>query len=167
MKNTFAVREIIQSFREQIIPVFCSSGTLDEYQFLGATGTVYVFIWFSQLLENPLLSYVFCLLAFYPILIIIQKRCRDFNQNGTIFILAASIAMILGVGTYFVSSENNEFAGYIKKIAAISALFTCGLCFIPSKRITDKDVSSFLLKYPRIYAGMCCFLTVIITIYFN
>ncbi len=106
----------------------------------------------------PLL-HVGALLACISIILITQRRCRDFHCKGTFFVLVGSLdEMIYNWSLY--AEEHNLSTSISLDIPAIKWISTLGACvylfllLFPGKKDRTFTSTSPLLKHPIAYFGI-------------
>ena len=139
------------------------NGNVNEYRFFNISA-IFASLYLLAQIISPLLMYCMDVFLFYFILILIQKRCRDFGNSGTWWILAYSAATILYSATYFVlPEERDSWLKYCGYITAALYLFILPLFIIPSKPDADINLTSPLMKHPVIYTAVCFVLCIAAT----
>lgn len=162
MKNKF--NKLINS-NEMYNVLFSLKGVLNRPAFAMGMCTAYFGLLIIKSFAVPVLAYIVGLLLFYPVLLVIQKRCRDFNCKGTLFILAYTFLIVSMSAEYFVYDKNMlPFYEYVRYAQAIMTAIVMLLFFIPGKKDKDENLCSPLLKYPLLYAVVCCILAVTATL---
>ncbi|MBQ8481955.1 MAG: hypothetical protein IJ532_05425 [Alphaproteobacteria bacterium] len=136
---------------EDITPILSVKGVLNKYQFLAVVIALSIFNSWIKMLNSAIITYLFGLLLFYCFFAAIQKRCRDFGNKGTIFILSATI-MMLAVYAIYMLEGPRVILSYAMGIVMFTILCILPLFFIPSKEEKDENLRSPLLKYPLVYA---------------
>ena len=115
-----------------------------------------------------ILDYAATLLFLFPVLIVIQKRCRDFNSKGTLFIAVYTLLIVCMSADCFVNDKSVlPFYEYIRYAEAIMCAIVMLLFFIPSKKERDENLLSPLLKYPFLYTMICWILAIVATLAVN
>lgn len=157
-------------FKENIRVIFSFDDVVNRRQFIlflifiNAVFHIFDIIWYS-----PHLSYIAGILSFYCILALIQKRCRDFNSAGTLWILAVSLGFIANKACHFIDTQTADT--FFRNIYIIALDFQMAiyllLFIIPGKPEPDLNLRSPLLKYPLIYTAICWILSIIATVTVN
>ena len=144
---------------EYITPILSVKGVLNKYQFLAVVIALSIFNSWIKMLNSAIITYLFGLLLFYCFFAAIQKRCRDFGNKGTIFILIATTMMLVVYAVYMLD-DHSVILSYAKGIVIFTILCILPLFFIPSKKEKDETLCSPLLKYPLLYAVVCWVLAI-------
>ena len=174
MLNTQKIKATIQEsfyiFKENIRMMFSFDNVVNRRQFIlflifiNAIFHIFDIIWYT-----PYLSYIAGILSFYCILALIQKRCRDFSNSGTLWILAVSLGFIANKACHFIDTQTA--ATFFRNIYVIALDFQIAmyllLFIIPSKPEPDLKLRSPLLKYPLIYTAVCWIASIITTVIVN
>ena len=147
--------------KENIMTIFSVEGVYSQQAILWVFSLIYILRIAVDSFNILLLSYVVTLLLFCPGILAVQKRCRDFGQNGTWEIICYTLFLILMCVTDFVKSiehtDFNTYLGYIKSLLGIAILI---MCVIPSQKNPNLEVRSPLLKYPFLYIMICWLISV-------
>lgn len=152
--------EDIQAF----LSLFSPKNILSRKNFTCLTIILCIAAYPPDFFDNLLMAYTFNSLIVYVTLLSIQKRCRDFGNSGTWWILAYSAATILYSATYFVlPEERDSWLKYCGYITAALYLFILPLFIIPSKPDADINLTSPLMKHPVIYTAVCFVLCIAAT----
>lgn len=146
---------------EEIRKTFFSlKGTFSQQMFIFGMCSVYFVKIIIETLGISTLNYVVNLLCLFPVLVIIQKRCRDFNSKGTLFIVIYTLLVMCMSMDYFINEETVFFYKYIRYMEATMCAIIMSLFFIPSKKEKDETLRSPLLKYPLLYMVICWVLAI-------
>ena len=175
--------EDIQAF----LSLFSPKNILSRKNFTCLTIILCIAAYPPDFFDNLLMAYTFNSLIVYVTLLSIQKRCRDFGNSGTWWILAYSLICIISSTTYFTNFKEDvsalnyfgtmasiiyniiymlqqdnyfKYAGYI---TAALYLFILPLFIIPSKPDADINLTSPLMKHPVIYTAVCFVLCIAAT----
>jgi len=144
--------------------LFFMDGVFNQQMFIAGLCTVYFGVIIINSLSVPVLVYAANLLSVYPILLLIQKRCRDFNSKGTFFIVIYTLLTIFISAEYFTNDKSTlPFYEYIRYTEAVMCAIIMLLFFIPGKEEKDENLCSPLLKYPLLYAVICWILAIAAT----
>lgn len=147
----------------EITPIISVKGVLSRLQFFGVVIILLMFNSWVRMLNIEILKYLFGMLSFYCLSAAVQKRCRDFKNSGTFFILCSTVLMLVLYAVYMLESQN-VVVSYVKNIVFFTLISLLFLFFIPGKEDKDENLCSPLLKYPRLYAVVCCILAVTATL---
>ena len=139
---------------KDITPILSVKGMLNKGQFLAVVMALFIFYSWIRMLNSAIITYLFGLLLFYCFFAAIQKRCRDFGNKGTMFILSATIMMLVVYAVYTLDGHNDILLCAMS-IVIFTILCILPLFFIPSKKEKDETLCSPLLKYPLLYAVIC------------
>lgn len=151
--------------REMSKMLFSMDGTFNQQMFIAGMCIVYFGVIIINSLAVPLLVYVANLLSLYPVLFLIQKRCRDFNSKGTFFIVIYTLLAVFINAEYFTDDKSVlPYYEYIRYAEAVMCAVMMLLFFIPGKEEKDESLRSPLLKYPLLYAVICWILAVSATL---
>lgn len=144
---------------------FSLYGKLKNAEYIFFLAQIYMFVLIlRQIIQNINFNYFLNFAFMYFYFIAIQKRCRDFGNSGTWWILAYSAATILYSATYFVlPEERDSWLKYCGYITAALYLFILPLFIIPSKPDADINLTSPLMKHPVIYTAVCFVLCIAAT----
>lgn len=160
----------LRTFKENIRLMFSLKGIVNRYLFF----IFFIFInaifgCFNITQYFPKLSYITNIPAFYCILVLVQKRCRDFGSSGTFWILAISIAFVGNMAFHFVDVPRADtlVKNIYHIISALQVITFLFLFIIPSKPKPDLTLRSPLLKRPLLYTAICWVLAIISTIAVN
>lgn len=140
---------------------FSSEGTISRLGFLG-------FLWLLSVINgvsSNIVALILSLPIFYATLNITQKRCRDFNCKGTLFILVYSLYYLTHICWLCVRPHKDllkevfaqhRYVPYLcAAVLAIYVLSLIPLLLIPGKKEKDADLTSPLLKNRWKYIGIC------------
>lgn len=135
------------------------------FSFNGVYGRV---LFWEALLFGYLIFYVFSKIQiphfdilgwlgyFYIALSAYQKRCRDLHIKGSWIILIVSVFFIYMAVTHPLGIDKTEF--FLPISQAILVVYLCVYLyalFMPGKKEKTPDLTSPLLKHPRIYFAAC------------
>ena len=156
---------------QTLMSFFSFEGKIGRNQFF----FVMVLIGLCQqtLFSNILLKYIVSLLLFYIVLATVQKRCRDFNSNGTVYVVLYSLVWLVFASNFFVTEHiANRIIENIRimimlTVAIISVIIFITLSYKISKPNPDMSLRSPLLKYPLLYTVICWVLTICATLTVN
>ena len=145
---------------------FSFDGTLSRLGYIG-------FFWlFSTIngffMDNVIMLLLLSPVQFYTTLVMMQKRCRDFNYNGTIFILIYSVLELFGYCFLYmrfykdykeqvknILSQHEYIGSLWISVFVVHIISLILLVLIPGKKEKDLTLRSPLLKYPWRYMGGC------------
>ena len=163
------IKEIFAGWKSIIRFMFSFDDIITRKQFAIALLLLYVLFQPINLEKYSLkLSYITELIAFYCVLLLVQKRCRDFSSKGTFWILAVTIMMIAGKGCHFIDNSVTDFWMNINKaVTPLQIIIFLPLLLIPSKPNPDMNLRSPLLKYPLLYTAVCWGLAICATLTVN
>ena len=138
---------------------FSFNGTFNRLQFFGALVTLNFFFNFMAAQDILFLTFICGLTVFYATLAAIQKRCRDIGQKGSVCILIFSAAYPATRYLDYVNEQNIFINETMKKILAtfigLYLLVYLFLQFMPGAKEKEMNLSSPLLKHPKIYFAIC------------
>lgn len=144
-----------------LVSCFSFNGTINRRGFLGF---VVGLLLPSTIFPNTiwLLLSVF---VFYTMLSLIQRRCRDFNYNGTIFVAIYSVYFLILICTMYMHSYWQQFKKFLREnescaytyfgIVFVYYISLLLLVLIPEKKEKDLTLRSPLLKHPWKYVAFC------------
>jgi len=142
--------------------IFSINGVYSQQQILFVFSFVYIIKTAIVPLNIHIVTFSILLFLFYPSVLAVQKRCRDFGNDGTFGIICYTLFFILSSITddnsLIINAEISAYLGYIESILCIVILI---ICIIPSKKEKDLTLCSPLLKHPYIYVGVCYMLYLI------
>jgi uncharacterized membrane protein YhaH (DUF805 family) len=163
------IKEIFISWKSIIRFMFSFNGIVTRKQFVVALLLLCVIFQPFYLEEYSLkLSYITELIAFYCVLLLVQKRCRDFGAKGTFWILAVTIMMIASKGCHFIDNSMADFWININRaIITVQIMVFLLLILIPSQPNPNMNLRSPLLKYPLLYTAVCWGLAICATLTVN
>ena len=127
----------------------------------------------QTLFSNILLKYIAGLLLFYIVLATVQKRCRDFNSNGTVYVVLYSVVLFVFASNFFVTEHVfNRIVENIRIMMMLVASIISVIIFITlsykiSKPNSNMSLRSPLLKYPLLYTAVCWVLAICATLTVN
>lgn len=155
----------------KILKVICNNrymsfwGTYNRLEYLGITlilSSVYNRIIRYDMIILSLLTY---LIVLYLNLSAIQKRCRDFNIKGTVFIFLFPFCFAIFNYFYYIRRQEIQYNTYLNGILffAVSSYIIGFLILLlfPGKEEKNMDLISPLLKHPYIYICACYILYLI------
>ena len=148
---------------EEITPILSVRGILNRSQFLAVVMILSILNSWGKLLHSELFEYFFGLFLFLGFCATIQKRSRDFGSTGTFFVLLATILMLIIYATRTIE-QRSDILMYSGLAIIVCFLGILPLFLIPSKKERDDKLCSPLLKYPLLYAVVCCILAVTATL---
>jgi len=140
-------------------------GTYNRLEYLGITlllSSIYNRIIRYDLILLSLLAY---LIVLYFNLTAIQKRCRDFNVKGTIFVFLFPFCFMVFDYFYYIRKHEIQYNAHFNKILffAVSS-YIIGfliLLLVPGKKEKNMGLISPLLRHPYLYVGVCYILYLI------
>lgn len=139
---------------------FSCNGAFNRLRFLISFVTLTAFLSIVVSQKIVIFTLLGNLLVFYALLMAVQKRSRDMNKQGTVFILLFSaIFPILRACGYLL--EDGVYADnvYVIRLAVISVisyiLLLMPLFLIPSAKENNPVIKSPLLKNPLLYFLIC------------
>lgn len=145
-------------------PAYSIHGIINGYQFFITILAFFCIQSFVNLFKLPLLSYITGLILLSFMLFAVQKRCRDFNYDGTVFIMTVSLAVILTYATTYINyTDMNRFWKWTQLTEVVLYCITLFLILIPSKPDADINLTSPLMKHPVIYTAVCFVLCIAAT----
>ena len=150
---------------------FSFNGTFNRLQFFGALVTLNFF--FNFVAAQGILFFTFAcgLTVFYATLAAIQKRCRDIGQKGSVCILIFSAAYPATCYLDYMKEQNIFINDSVEKILALFIglylLVYLFLQFMPEAKEKEMNLSSPLLKYPKIYFVICVIIFCAACLFFN
>lgn len=151
-----------KNFEEDLlVSCFSFNGTINRLGFLG------FFLLLSII--NSHIPYVvfpfFSVIIFYATLAVTQKRCRDFNYNGTIFIVLYSLmyaiifchaCLVPNIKPFKEFLNKHEYCAFVHDGVLYTYLFSLLLlALIPGRKKKDLTLRSPLLKHPWKYVAFC------------
>ena len=164
------LKQVLNGWKKFIYFIFSLDGIISGKQFA-------LMLFLMALVFQPVnleryslkIAYVVELVAFYCVLLLVQKRCRDFGSKGTFFILLASACAIFLISIHFL---NVKYIARMWVNVGAGVIFMSFLAFfilfiIPSKSNPDMNLQSPLLKYPLLYTAICWVLAIAATLAVN
>lgn len=146
---------------EKITPFYSFDGRLSRGQFFLILLIFYEIVSGIGKLTNPIITYILCLLSLYALLAAVQKRCRDFNYNGTFWILYITIITLFRSALYtsYLPSDESVFINLLRFSHISYGPLLILLC-IPSSDNPDLNLRSPLLKHPLLYIMICWIISI-------
>lgn len=161
------LKQVLNGWKKFIYFIFSLDGIISGKQFA-------LMLFLMALVFQPVnleryslkIAYVVELVAFYCVLLLVQKRCRDFGSKGTWWILAVTFSMIFNKAFQFIDMHTADgLWGSLHKCAFWGQLIIfLPLLIIPSKPDADINLRSLLLKYPLLYTAVCWVLAIVATL---
>ncbi len=159
-------KQMLNDWKKFIYFIFSSDGIVNGKQF-ALLLFLMVLVFQPVNLERyfPKIAYVVELVAFYCVLLLVQKRCRDFGSRGTWWILAVTFSMIFNKAFQFIDMHTADGLWYsLHKYAFwVQLIVFLPLFIIPSKSNPAMNLRSPLLKYPLLYTTICWVLAIAAT----
>ena len=154
--------KIKEIFGENLLKsCFSFEGTISRLGFIG-------FFWLLALINGAcsnIAALVLSVIIFYATLTVTQKRCRDFNYDGTIFILIYSLYYLILICWLYMRPYNEQVKDILRQhkyiayffdfVFVIYVLSIILLFVIPGKKEKNLTLRSPLLKHPWFYIGVC------------
>lgn len=140
---------------------FSFQGFFNRSQYFGALMTLGSFLIFIYSFDFLPLTILGGLVVFYAGLAVTQKRCRDINMKGSLFIIIYTISYLSVRYSSYIKTHDLEkyklllasnsikfLVGYLGILYMLISLF---LLLMPGKKQKDINLMSPLLKHPLIY----------------
>ena len=153
---------------EKITPFYSFDGRLNRGQFLLTLLIFYEIVSGIGKLTNPIITYILCLLSLYALLAAVQKRCRDFNYNGTFWILYITIITLFRSALYtsYLPSDESGLINLLRFSHISYGPLLILLC-IPSADNSDLNLRCPLLKNPLLYTAFWWLLSISVVLIIN
>lgn len=164
------LKQVLNGWKKFIYFIFSLDGIISGKQFA-------LILFLMVLVFQPVnlgryslkIAYVVELVAFYCVLLLVQKRCRDFGSRGSWWILAVTFSMIFNKAFQFIDihTADSLWCNFNKCAFWMQFIVFLPLFIIPSKPDADINLRSPLLKYPLLYTAVCWVLAIVATLAVN
>ncbi len=156
MRSKTKKLEYIKNIKLFFSCYFSFNGIYGRVLFWEALLFGYLILYVFSKIQIPYFDILGWLGYFYISLNAYQKRCRDLSLKGSWIILIVTVFFVYMAVTHPLGIDKTEF--FLPISQAILVVYLCVYLyalFMPGKKEKKPDLTSPLLKHPRIYFAAC------------